>query len=459
MTSPAVNRDAVLCDPDLDATLRREGFVVIPFLDAREVEEVRRAYETIRPEGETGMAIDYSRYDRALVREITTLLSGVWDLHLPGLFHDREAILSTFLTKYPGPDSAMRMHREPTFVAPENDDPYNIWVSLVDVAAAEENGVLEVVPGTQHLPPWLSGYDTPEIFKPYEAFLRRHSRPVDVPAGWAVIFHAHMLHYSDPNSSAHPRLAFGAVVARQGSTLVHVTATGRRGRRVYRVDPPFITDCHPLEVGEYLATKDFPVCETHDPAKIDPIQLAEVMGVSERPEAIPVVPDDVLGDDALESLRVVVPSSVAGARVAVRDVTKPVWALGEHPEGAGGVTVEAVDGATGIGPVEAVEHSELRADLTALAGPRPADATVVALGPHARVTLAAPDDRALDLTVYECSVTAAGARGDDWVSTLEIGTRVTAAIGGRVTLWNSGPGALWAVAAPVGRWRRLIRRR
>lgn len=451
---------AVLRDPDLDATLRREGFVVVPFLDALEIEEIRRAYESIRPDDEIGMAIDYARYDRGLVRQVTGLLEGVWDRHFPGLFIDRQAILSTFLTKYPGPDSSMRVHREPTFVEVADDDPTNIWVSLVDVTAAAGNGVLEVVPGTQHLTPWLSGYDTPEIFSPYEAFLRRHASAVDVTAGSAVIFHARMLHFSGPNVSDEPRLAFGAVVARREARLVHVMATGRRGRRLYSVDRDFVTDCHPLEVGAYLHARDFESRVTEDPAELDPRELALVMGVEEVPRAVPVVPEDVLGEDAADDLLVLEPTPVPGARVPDHDVDPSQWEATPGPF-VGGSFQASTEGYASLGHLDEVIERGWPADLATMTPGPAADATLAVVAPHARVTVRSMSERSvtLDFAVYECPVASSGLRSPDAVAAFTIGHHVQIDSIGPITMWNNGPGPVWVVISPVRHRRRPWNRR
>lgn len=454
---PARTSGTILHDPELDARLHEDGFVVLPLLDEAEIPAIQEAYERLRPADDTGLAIDYSREDRALVRRVTELLSSVWDRHLPDLFVDHHAILSTFVTKYPGPDSAMRMHREPTFIEPGAEEPYVIWVPLVDVGATSDKGVLEVIPGTQDLPAWLSGYDTPEIFKPYEGFLRRHARVMDVPAGAAVVLHSRMLHFSPPNESSTPRMAFGAVVARRDAPLVHVMATGRRGREVYAVDSAFITDSHPSTVRRYIEEHHTLLRVASDDAAIAPDQLARAIGVLEVPQGVPLVPDDLQANAIVSDLRILRSTLVQNAGVPQEDVKVSTSDLpaGEIP--IDGVSVQSASAGAVVARLTEVLERGLLPDLASLVANDLARAAVVALEPGARITFAVSAGRWLELGAYECPVVNAGMRGPQVVGTFELGRAMTVRGPGPISLWNEGPGSLWVVMVPLGRARRLWR--
>jgi ectoine hydroxylase-related dioxygenase (phytanoyl-CoA dioxygenase family) len=274
-----VTTAATFRDRSVEETYRREGFVVIPFLDADEVEHLRAGYRALVPPGDHGLTVDFMRPDRRYMYEILELVEPVLGRHLPEAFTDHRTVLNTFVTKHPGPASNMYLHEDRTLVDERHFRSGTLWIPLVDVGPALDNGTIELIPRSHLLNRTMSGTDTPELFRPYEAYLLERLRPITVPAGHALYYDMRTLHASDPNRSSEPREALVCAVAPRRAELLHVIGTSRRHRRVHRIDERFFLDVHPHTVDSETLLPHWPlVHEFDDNSRLAAEDVAEALG-------------------------------------------------------------------------------------------------------------------------------------------------------------------------------------
>ncbi len=443
MTGPGPDRRPVLRDPALDRELDRRGYVVVDLLDAAEVSELVGHHTRARPSDDAGLTIDFVRPDRSMMHTVDELLAPMWDEHLGEHFIDFQPVVSTFVVKHPGPDSAMALHHEPTF-AESGAPTFNVWIPLVDVSRDLDNGLLQLVPGSQHLDYGLVGFNTPTEFRSFEEFLREHMVSLDVAAGRAVIYDTRMLHASAANRSDAPRPAIAAAVAPAAAQLVHVVATGRRGRSVFAVDRAFFLDVHPLDAASELQERYPRLGEVVETASLTPAQVAAAVGAADPP-----VPS-VLGPEELLTL---VRPGAHGLAISASPVVEPAGGhdlpmpVGDPaPSSLPGLGVDvAIDGGEVVvvdpppppAPKSRWRRLAHRGDRTA-----PASEPVrLALGPASRCHLRTVGTDGLEMRVIECSRVAAGVACADGAAQFDNGRTVTVPAGS-ATLWNDGPGPL-----------------
>jgi ectoine hydroxylase-related dioxygenase (phytanoyl-CoA dioxygenase family) len=250
-------------DPELARQLDTAGYAVVPLLDEATVGEVCEAYREIAPPGDHGLAIDYMRPDRTVMRRLRERLEPVWSAHLPQLFVDPIVAMCTMVTKHPGDQSGMFLHEDRTFVDESRTRAYTVWVPLVPVGPGLDNGGLQIVPGSHRLPTGLAGSNTPDLIRPFEDELRRHLVDVAAGAGDAVVYDTRTLHASRPNLTDVPRPALTFAVVPGGEAIVHVVASSPTHRRVHAVGPDFFVDHHPREI-EVQMPEDCPVIDEFD---------------------------------------------------------------------------------------------------------------------------------------------------------------------------------------------------
>lgn len=442
----------VLNDETLDAQLRRDGFAVIPLLEASEVERLRRAYWEHPPEETRGMVVDYMFRDRAAMHRTRALAEPLFRLHGPEHFADQRLVLATFAVKHPGgSESAFFLHDDRSYVDESRFRTTTVWIPLVDVGPGRDNGGLQVVPRSHHLPTGLAGSLTPDLIRPYERSLRSQLVQPSVRAGEALVYDTRVLHASPENRSDQARVALALALAPKEADLLHVVATGRRHRRVHAIDETFFLDHHVRDV-EASVDPHYPVVEEYDDHhELTPTEVADVLG-GPVPEKLVVLPGDLNEHTDPASLHPP-PTHVLSVQPAATDLA----IMAGHLAGSGEpiVTMSVSGGA-------AASHQGVRRALRSTHGgpigsvierapiPRSAvDADVVILDPGARVTLELEAGRRWvhHLTVADCPPTGSGLRSGGCAMNLAPSTRVDLPPGASVTLWNEGPGPLAAVVS------------
>lgn len=309
-----MGREVTFRDRRRQEAFDRDGFVVFPFLEPEEVAHLRRSYRSLTPAGEAGLTSDHLRHDRSIPRAVEELAAPVWERRFPEVFVDHRPVFTSVVTKHPGADSALRLHDDRTYVDERSTSTGTLWIPLVDVGPELRNGCLLLVAGSHRLGVGWTGTETPELLLPYDAWLAERALRLTVPAGHAVYYSMHTLHGSEPNLTDDPREAIVCPVAPRSAPLVHVVATGRRGRRLHQVDDSFFVDVHPHEVvGVGLDPEHHPVldeliddrrvgvpqlvdghlADDGDDVAFEPQRAALAAGLDPRPRRLPLVEQDL----------------------------------------------------------------------------------------------------------------------------------------------------------------------
>lgn len=280
-------------DPSREALYRRQGFVILPFLTAAEVGEVLSTYwADIADESDTAMAIDFDRTDRGVMERSRRIIEPLVADRVASLFADHRVVFSTFVVKHPGPGSNMALHEDRSWVDERRHRSGTMWIPLVDVGPDLPNGGLEIVPKSHGLARYWSGSGTPNLMRPYEAWLNQHLIPLTIPAGSAVYYDSRTLHASPPNTSDGPRVAMSLGVVPHDADLLHVVATGTSRRTLYSVDEDFYILFGPWVAKEAMPEGYAVIEEVDESDTIQPGTVTAVIGDA-CPPPMPVVPVDV----------------------------------------------------------------------------------------------------------------------------------------------------------------------
>jgi hypothetical protein len=443
--SPAVMR--TFNDDEHEQEYRRSGVVVLPapILDADQVASLRDLSGRTAPPDDHGIANDYCRDDRMRLRTATSAIRPMLEETLAELFADHRLVLASFIVKAPGDESAMVLHEDRTHVDERHHRGGNLWITLDDVGPDLTNGGIEVLPRSHLLTDNLVGTRTPDPWRPYERFLRRHLVRPELPAGAAVYYDNRTLHASPANETATARVAVACLIVPRTASLRHVVATGRRRRIVYAVDDAFFLDVAPqLITARSMQPYDVldEVDETDEDLSLDPHHLVAVIageanvrvddarpdvipppdGVSRRPRRLPAVavdPPEPVGTPAASDATVegFVRTTASGGHFDLFVLSDPAERHREPPRWAGAVEALDLDGRC---------------------------AAILVLGEGAVIEVeVALDDRRQDhwdLDVIEVPWVAAhlGVDGGDEVLDNHHSLSLSRP---RVALWNHGPGS------------------
>ena len=247
--TPDAPRAPALRDPEAQRELVERGYVILrDLVSPEDVEHLRATFLRRTPPTERGMQVDFVRHDREFLRESTATIRSVADRHVAERFVDHRIVVGSYVTKWPGDDSAMALHEDRTFVDPDRYDGFNLWIALDDVGPEIPNGGLYVVPHSNRVTPRWVGAASPDVLRPFAEYFERHAELPALAAGSAVIYDNRTLHGSGPNRTDTVRVAAAMEIVPRSAELLHAFATTRRHHKVYRVDTDFLLSQHASEI-------------------------------------------------------------------------------------------------------------------------------------------------------------------------------------------------------------------
>ncbi len=236
-------------DLELQATFEADGYAVLPFLDADEVQTLVDAYARLgRAPGDPERACisTFHTYDAEYKAATHEAISAVFAPRLEATFDRQRALPSNYLVKWPGGYSGFGLHQDLSLVDEREHRSAEIWVALCDVD--EHNGQLWMVPGSHDWIPTLRGIQSfPFPFgQVTRRIIDRHAVPVPLKAGEAVVFNHATLHFSLPNRTEEPRLVAISDLIPQEAEHLHFFGDGSGHVDAYRIGDEFWVDNNPF---------------------------------------------------------------------------------------------------------------------------------------------------------------------------------------------------------------------
>jgi hypothetical protein len=254
------------CDPDQQATLERDGFVVVPLLDADEVAALRAAHERLgQAPGDPGKACQSSfhSYDREYKQAVDAEIRSVIDPHLERVFDRQRPLPCNFIAKYPGGMGGFGLHQDLTLVDESQFRSVEVWIALEDTN--ESNGQLWMVPQSHTWMPTLRGIQSfPFAYSELSRrIIEKHAVPVPVEAGTAIVFTHAILHCSFPNRTDTPRLVAITDLIPEEASHLHYFGDEDGNVDEYVIDESFWVENNPFTLhkpppaGQRMGRVDF----------------------------------------------------------------------------------------------------------------------------------------------------------------------------------------------------------
>ncbi|MCB1005760.1 MAG: phytanoyl-CoA dioxygenase family protein [Acidimicrobiales bacterium] len=286
-------------DPEHERRFRRDGYLAFPGLALGVLEQARSIYATA-PTGEavpvgTYFAAEEAAADRTWRRRmapgeqwristdeclpeervrIKEAMAPLWAEIAEPLFVDYHSVINSFLTKYPGPESFLPLHQDPTVVDERVQRSVTVWLALDDISRARANGPLHVLPGSHRCGhEWRGTRTDPSYLTGLEELWGR-AVAIDVSAGDVLCMDSAVLHGSPPNASDGPRGAIAGVFAPRSAQLVHAVGIEGDQVEVWGVDEDFYLHHSPGSLRKQLPT-GYPVIDVTPRA--DPPTTAEAL--------------------------------------------------------------------------------------------------------------------------------------------------------------------------------------
>jgi hypothetical protein len=187
----------------------------------------------------THVTMFYPDYDYR--KKVDTKIKELCASKVEEMMNNFRALYSNFMIKESGAEGDFPLHQDWTYVDEEKFSSYAFWIPLQNVN--ENNGALHVVRGSHRLLTRLRGPFVQEPFQQVSAAIKsKYSESINLKAGEALVWDHRLLHFSLPNISASPRLAFTLIAVPQKAPVFHyfgLQETGGTSIEKYLVDTDF----------------------------------------------------------------------------------------------------------------------------------------------------------------------------------------------------------------------------
>jgi len=200
-----------LSSKELDAQLNQKGFVVVPFLQTDEVEELKTFFKDNHQDEIPSFYATAHSTNVDFRKKMNEKIREVFDNSIENYFQNCIPLGGSFIVKNNKGSQILNAHQDWNIVDESQFRSFNIWVPLLDLTS--QNGAIAVIPES-HL--WVSNFRGPNIpndFQEYSSQLWKMLETLEMKAGEALIYDHRLFHASHANNSNELRLAcvFGII--------------------------------------------------------------------------------------------------------------------------------------------------------------------------------------------------------------------------------------------------------
>jgi len=220
-------------EADLNVQIEKQGFAVVPFATAQEIQGIKNFYNNLPAVDAKGTYVTMFHPSYEYRRMVDEKIKSLFEERAAGLLNNYKALFANFMVKEAGKEGDFPMHQDWTYVDESRFASYAFWIPMQDVDA--ENGALHVVPGSHKFGRNLRG---PYIHEPFQrlsdTLKAKYAVPVMLKAGEALVWDHRLIHYSLPNRTTQSRLAFTLIMTPHDAEVIH--CFGRRQSSFDEVD-------------------------------------------------------------------------------------------------------------------------------------------------------------------------------------------------------------------------------
>jgi hypothetical protein len=251
---------SVMRDEKLEQKFQQDGYVEIPFISLKEVEELKLKFFELLPKSggnilssETGVDGNEITYDFTFIDKNIEFKQAVYDVitqyfkpHVKKWLADYRPIIANYIRKQKE-TGEVPLHQNWAFADERKCTTVSIWCPLVD--SFEENGTLQVVPGSHKRFGEIRGPMIPwELEGIKHEIINNFLKPINLKAGNAVVLDDSIVHYSAVNRTNDLRLAIQLILVPQEVPSIHYHMNPSKSKEnveVLEVDTDFYMQFNP----------------------------------------------------------------------------------------------------------------------------------------------------------------------------------------------------------------------
>lgn len=231
----------VFKDERIQQEIKSKGYAVVRLVEDGVVQELMDFYSTLDNTAKKGTHVTMFNPSYEYRKKVDNKIKELCAATAEGLMNGYRVLYTNFMVKEPGMEGNFPLHQDWTYVDENQFSSYAFWIPLSDVN--DTNGALHVVNGSHRFITALRG---PYVHEPFsgisETIKEKYSTPVNLRAGEALIWDHRLIHFSKPNNTNTPRIAFTLIMVPNTAPIIHCFGVDRSETgqiEVYNVDTDF----------------------------------------------------------------------------------------------------------------------------------------------------------------------------------------------------------------------------
>ncbi len=231
----------VFKDKELQTAYEKDGYVIVPFFTANEVEQLLEVYEKLHKKTEKGFFSSVHSSNTAYKDQVHQLLNKFGQKVINTYLRDYDILISNFITKKPGPDSLVPLHQDWTFVDETQYASINVWCPLVDVD--RKNGAISLLKAGHRIGFTIRGTLVPSAFNEVDNMRYENLTYLPMKAGEVLLYDHRLVHASPPNESEQVRVAAVFSTIPKKAQAIHYFQNPKSEKlEKYATNPQFYID-------------------------------------------------------------------------------------------------------------------------------------------------------------------------------------------------------------------------
>lgn len=236
---------SLFLNPEHEEILKNEGFIVLPFLDAKELAQLKSFFSKNHP-NETVPDMRYGIHMTSWCKsgtyknDITTGLKEILTPASQRTFANYRTNNYVFIVKKKGPYTTFPIHQDWSVVDETKYLSFNVWIPLQDVN--QNSGALWIIKGSHKLNKHIRGANI--LFPDYSYLskeLKPFMHPMNAKAGQAVIFFHSTIHGSPPNLNKNLRkVACFTVLPKEAPLQIYFQKDDNSSLEIHQPDDDFM---------------------------------------------------------------------------------------------------------------------------------------------------------------------------------------------------------------------------
>ena len=228
-------------DKDIQQQITQNGYGTTQLLNVDEIEELKAFYTSMGHMDSKGTHVTMFNPSFEYRSAVDAQIKKVCACKIISLLKGHRALYANYMVKESGPGGDFPVHQDWTYVDESKYTSLAFWIPLSDVN--EHNGALHVVSGSHNFTTKLRGPYVHEPFQELSQMIRSiYAKPIVLRAGEALVWDHRLIHFSNPNITAQPRIAVTLILVPEAASVIHCYAVpDSLGTRVekYKVDTDF----------------------------------------------------------------------------------------------------------------------------------------------------------------------------------------------------------------------------